>query len=75
MTNAYKITKNVRHGKKTTYYVDFEDGRMFRILHWCRDHWQIEEWDFQAGRYEFSGKKNTAAEALKAIIDENSVTA
>ena len=69
MTNP-KISKNVR-GNKTTYYVDFEDGKMFRIQHRTRFTWQIEEWNFNDGCYDYCGEECTAAEAINSVIIEN----
>lgn len=67
-----KITKNVR-GNKTTYYIDYEDGKMFRIQHRARFTWQVEEWNFTNGCYDYCGEQQTAAEAINSVIIENGV--
>lgn len=72
--NPHRIHKSVRNGH-ATYYIDFEDNRMFRVRQWSRNTWQAEEWDHHTtGRYEFCATFPTAKSAIDEIIAQNSTT-
>lgn len=71
--NNHKIGKSVRNGS-ATYYIDFDNGLMFRVRQYAKDVWRIEEWNHIGDgikAYEYCGEARTAQGAIKTVIAEH----